>query len=161
MAGLRRPKCPDQEGDSGLEAPQTSDRILLGSERGTDQTRRMETDGDRNLYVNVGKMSGISSALSQGSAASVVSAVLTTITSYTATANTAICKVSCSGSDYGQFRLLKNSTLIDVRRTGPSRNVDFVFECPLALVATDLLEVKVIHQDGSVTPDFDATIYGA
>lgn len=40
-------------GDEVTTAPQKGDRSLLAAERGTQQTRRLETDADSNLYVNV------------------------------------------------------------------------------------------------------------
>lgn len=160
MAGLRQPKETDQDGDAPIESPQTSHKTQLGTERGTDQARRLETDSKRNLYVTQGSATGIVSALSQGSVSSVPSGTLTVIASFTATGALAITKISCSGSDYGQFRLILDSIVIDIRRTGPSRNTDFLFDHPLQVADTQTIEVKVIHQDGSVSPDFDATIYG-
>ena len=40
-------------GDEPTHAPTKGDRSLLAAERGTQQTRRLETDPDNNLYVNV------------------------------------------------------------------------------------------------------------
>jgi hypothetical protein len=69
--------------------------------------------------------------------------------------------VSCSGQDYAKFFLTINAVDVDVRRTGPDRNLTFDFTgAPLKLVAGDVVDVKVEHFNSGDLLDFDATIYG-
>jgi len=69
--------------------------------------------------------------------------------------------VSCSGGDYAKFYLTLNGTDIDIRRSGPSRNVEFnLTGAPLALSSGDIIDVKVEHFVGLALLDFDATLYG-
>jgi len=53
--GLNFPKYPGDvsDGDEHAYSPNKTKDSLLATERGTDSTRRLETDVDRNLYVNV------------------------------------------------------------------------------------------------------------
>lgn len=69
--------------------------------------------------------------------------------------------VSCSGEDYAKYFLTLNTVDVDVRRTGPDRNLQFDFTgAPLKLVTGDVVEVKVEHFFTGDLLDFDATIYG-
>jgi hypothetical protein len=69
--------------------------------------------------------------------------------------------ISCSGQDYAKFFLAINTVDIDVRRTGPDRNLTFDFTgAPYQLVTGDVVEIKVEHFNSGDLLDFDATIYG-
>ena len=41
------------DGDDPTYSPQKTQNSLLGAERGSQNTRRLETDSERNLYVHV------------------------------------------------------------------------------------------------------------
>lgn len=51
--GQSRPDQRDLDGDESVISPRNSDSSLLATERGTNRTRRLETDADNNLCVNV------------------------------------------------------------------------------------------------------------
>jgi hypothetical protein len=69
--------------------------------------------------------------------------------------------LSVSGDDYAKFFLTKNAVDIDIRRTGPDRNLQFDFTgAPLALVSGDVIDIKVEHFNVGAVLDFDATLYG-
>jgi hypothetical protein len=69
--------------------------------------------------------------------------------------------ISCSGEDYAKFYLVINTVDVDVRRTGPDRNLQFDFTgAPLKLAIGDVVEIKVEHFFTGDLLDFDATIYG-
>lgn len=53
--GLNFPKYPGDvsDGDEHSHSPNKTKDSLLATKRGTDSTRRLETDDNRNLYVNV------------------------------------------------------------------------------------------------------------
>lgn len=85
---------------------------------------------------------------------------LTTIVTYTAVADTRLSKIVVSGTDYAKFEVFKNAVLIETRRTGPERNLDFGFDNPLMLQAGDVLDVKVTHYNTGVLADFESTVYG-
>ena len=154
------------DGDDATYAPQKNDRSLLAAERGTQNTRRLQTDADRNLYVRVaaddstpGAGAGIS-PLASGAATAVPASTLTTITTYTAASATRVTKISCGGSVYAKFQLFKNTVLIDTHRSGPDRAIQLVFDPGLALAPGDVLDVKVTHYVTGSMEEFEATVYG-
>jgi hypothetical protein len=69
--------------------------------------------------------------------------------------------VSVSGDDYAKYYLTINGTDIDIRRSGPDRNLQFDFTgAPFDLTTGDVVDIKVEHFNGGSLLDFDATIYG-
>ncbi|MHA2066716.1 MAG: hypothetical protein ACXABY_20280 [Candidatus Thorarchaeota archaeon] len=69
--------------------------------------------------------------------------------------------VSVSGEDYAKFFLTVNGSDIDIRRTGPDRNLTFDFTgAPFALTTGDVVDVKVEHFNVGSLVDFEATVYG-
>lgn len=69
--------------------------------------------------------------------------------------------ISVSGEDYAKFFFTLNGSDIDIRRTGPDRNLVYDFTgAPVSLVSGDIIDVKVEHFNVGETPDFEATIYG-
>jgi len=69
--------------------------------------------------------------------------------------------VSVSGEDYAKFYLLINGNELDIRRTGPSRNLEFNYTgAPIELAYGDIVQVQVEHYNPSALPDFDCTLYG-
>lgn len=51
--GLQRPDQRDLDGDESVISPRHSNESILASKRGTDETKRIETDASGNLFVNV------------------------------------------------------------------------------------------------------------
>ena len=49
-----RPPEIDNDGDQSVQSPAHRSESLLASERGSDATRRLETDSSNNLFVNIG-----------------------------------------------------------------------------------------------------------
>lgn len=98
-----------------------------------------------------------------GSASSVPDTTKTTILSVTFAATTFenISLVAASGHDYAKFYLTLNSVDIDIRRSGPDRNLFFDFRSmAYALTTGDVVDVKVEHFHSGDLLDFNATIYG-
>ena len=97
-----------------------------------------------------------------GSATGVAASTKTTILSatYSPSFNN-IALVSCSGDDYAKFFLTVNTVDIDIRRTGPDRNLQFDFKSnPVGLSAGDIVDIKVEHYNAGDLLNFEATIYG-
>jgi hypothetical protein len=167
--GLLYPGYPAdvQGGDEPTHSPNKSQNSLLGAERGTQQTRRLETDSSNNLYVRIAAIDpslfvpSSVSALAGGSVTSVTASTLTTILTYTAVAAKRITRIGVSGTDYAKFQLFLNTVPIETKRTGPDRTLDFVFASPLTLAVSDILDIKVTHYAPGVSADFESTIYGA
>lgn len=154
-----------QDGDEVTHAPTKGDRSLLGAERGTQFTRRLETDVDRNLFVHVADddtapPSSVA-VLATGSAANVPDSTLTTIVTYTAAVAKKVTRISVSGTMYGKFQLFRNTVLIETKRTSPERSADFVFDVPFGMAPGDILDVKVTQYQIGLLGDFESTIYGA
>jgi len=69
--------------------------------------------------------------------------------------------ISVSGEDYAKFYLVINGDEIDIRRSGPSRNMEFNYTgAPIELAYGDIVDVQVEHYNPSSLVDFDCTIYG-
>lgn len=164
---LEFPKYPTDvsDGDERTYSPHKTTDSLLAAERGTDYTRRLETDSNRNLYVNIAA-SGVLppsavNALAVGGITSIPASTLVTIVTFTAASDVKLSKISVSGTDYAKFQIFKNTSLIETKRSSPERSLDFDFAIPLNLVSGDILDVKVTHYAPGVLADFESTIYGA
>lgn len=152
------------DGDEHSHSPKKTHDSILATERGTDYTRRIETDANRNVYVNVGANSALPAGvdtLATGAQTTVGANLLTTIVTYTAATAKKVSKISVSGTEYAKYQLFKNASLIDTKRTGPDRSTEFLFESPLLMASSDILDVKVTHFYTGNTVDFEASIYGA
>jgi hypothetical protein len=160
------PNYPENVGgDEPTASPTKNQNSLLGSERGTQFTRRLETDVDNNLFVRVA-VNDVAppaqvSALVYDTESNVADGVLTTVLTYTAPADTRITRISTSGTDYAKFQIFVNTVLIETKRSGPDRSLDFIFTAPLGLASGDVLDVKVTHYATGVLADFESTLYGA
>lgn len=163
--GLQRPDNVDLNGDESVVSPRHSQPSLLGSVRGTNETKRIETDSSANLYVHVAADDTVAPTsvqpLAVGSVTNVPASTLTTVVTYTAPSDKKLTKISVSGTDYAKFQLFKNTVLIDTRRSGPERSLQFEFASPLSLASGEVLDVKVTHYATGVLADFESTIYGA
>jgi hypothetical protein len=163
---LEFPKWPTDvsNGDERTYSPHKSTDSLLAAERGTDSTRRLETDANRNLYVNLAA-SGVLppssvAALAVGGITSIPASTQVTIVTFTAATDVKLSKISVSGTDYAKFQLYKNMGLIETKRSSPERSLDFEFAIPLNLVSGDIIDVKVTHYATGVLADFESTVYG-
>ena len=111
---------------------------------GNKSTTDAEVTGDVNATIE--GVALISFAV-KGTATSVPAATKTTILSatYSASFNN-IALISCSGQDYAKFYLTLNTADIDIRRSGPQRNLQFDFKSnPVGLSTGDVIDVKVEH----------------
>lgn len=100
---------------------------------------------------------------SAATATSVTASTKTTILTavFAAGSFTNIALVSVSGQDYAKYYLTLNGSDIDIRRSGPDRNLQFDFKSnPLNLVSGDTVDIKVEHFFTAELLDFEATIYG-
>jgi hypothetical protein len=98
-----------------------------------------------------------------GSVSNVAENTKTTIVSQVYVAGTFenLTLVSVSGEDYAKFFVSINTVDIDIRRSGPDRNVEFTYTgAPYALSPGDVVDIKVEHYNAGQLVDFDATIYG-
>ena len=164
--GLKWPNFPGdvQDGDEPSFSPTKTQNSLLGAERGTQFTRRLEVDNAHNLYVNIGANSSLSlnvvNAIAGNGITSIPANTLSTIVTYTAATAKRVSKISVSGTEYAKFQLFKNSSLIETRRSGPERSIDFLFPIPFNVASGDIIDVKVTHFAVSVLADFESTVYG-
>lgn len=100
------------------------------------------------------------SPLASGSITGIPTNTLSTIVTYTAAVATHLSRISVSGNIYAKYQLFLNTVLIETKRSGPERSLDFFFDCPLTLSPTSILDVKVMHYQTSETGDFESTVYG-
>lgn len=88
---------------------------------------------------------------------------VTTILTQSYVANTFenLVMVSVSGEDYAKYFLVINGSNVDIRRSGPDRNLTFDFTgAPISLMPGDIVDIKVEHFFVGSLLKFDATIYG-
>lgn len=163
--GAQRPVNPDLNGDESAVSPRQAQPGILGHVRGTDQTKRIEQDAQGNLFVHVGAddttLPSAVGPLVSGSVTAIPDATPTTIVTYTAATPTRVTQISVSGTIYGTYQLYLNTVWIETKRSSPHRSLDFRFERPLLLNASDILDVKVTHMYVGNLEDFETTIYGA
>jgi hypothetical protein len=98
-----------------------------------------------------------------GSVTNVAASTKTTILTqaYSAGVFENLTQVSVSGEDYAKFFITLNGSDIDIRRSGPDRNVEFNYTgAPYKLNPLDVVDIKVEHFNTGSLVDFDATIYG-
>jgi len=98
-----------------------------------------------------------------GSVTNVADNTKTTIVtqSYVAGTFENLTEVSVSGEDYAKYFVTIGVTDMDIRRTGPDRNLTFDFKgAPYELSPGDIVSIKVEHYNIGDLVDFDATIYG-
>lgn len=157
------PKYPSDvnDGDEPTHAPTKSDRTLLGSERGTQYARRLETDSNRNLYTNIADDSRTESLLYSASLSGIAASTPTAFTAYTAPATKKVYRVEVSGEGAADYVLRVNSSTVGIKRTNLELNTTFVFDKGLSLAFGDSMDVVVDHCSIGHTKDFDLHIYGA
>lgn len=117
---------------------------------------------DDPLYVVVDGIS-VTTFNTSASATNVAETTKTTILSQAFLLGTfeKLVMISVSGEDYAKYFLTLNGVDIDIRRTGPDRNLTFDFTgAPIALSVGDIIDVKVEHFVPATLIDFEATIYG-
>lgn len=160
--GLSYPINASQDGDNEALAPTTLSRTLLGAERGTQNSRRLEVDSNRNLYVSIAADSTKTnvSSLAYDEVANVVANSETTVVTYTAATDLIITRISISGDVYAKVKVYINSSTIETKRMGADRNVDFVWADGMVVNNGDIIDVKVIHFATGTTPNYEASIYG-
>jgi hypothetical protein len=88
---------------------------------------------------------------------SVASGTLSTILSKTVSVNSKFKTVQVSGTNIAEFEVVLNGTVVDKQRTnfGTGLNLQFKFENGLALIPTDVVLVRVLHNRPSLG-DFNA-----
>ncbi len=84
----------------------------------------------------------------------------TTIITYTATQDTNISMINCSGDAYAKFKLYVDTNLIGVKRTGPDRNINWKFNDTLFLVSGSIIDIKVTHYVNGDILNFESGLYG-
>jgi len=161
--GLEFPKYPVDvsDGDERSHSPNKTTDSLLATERGTDYTRRIETDGNRNLYVNVAGSDLVSAILTKGTVSGLADNTLVTVVTFVAGASNKLSRIGCSGDGLADFMFFINT---DKKETKRSETLDldkeFNFNPMLTLNNNDVVEIKVIHYSTGHTKTFDVTIYG-
>jgi len=84
----------------------------------------------------------------------------TTILTYSASGDKKVVRIGCGGDDYAKFQVYINTVLVETKRTGPDRHIDFNWCFPLELNDGDVIDVKVTHYFDGDNLNFEATLYG-
>lgn len=160
--GALWPKYPTdvKDGDEPSHSPNKSQNSLLGTERGTDYTRRLETDSNNNLYTSIAADSRQDTLLFSGSLSSIAANTPTAFTAYIAPSAVKVYKVLITGSAYSDFTLRHLSSPIAKKLTNLEMQVEFIFEHGYSLDATDTLDAIVEHYVTGKTKDYNIFVYG-
>lgn len=95
-----------------------------------------------------------------GSISNISSSAESTIVTLTDSSNNhKVSKITCSGEDYAVYRLYIDTELIETKRSGPNRSLEFKFDYPLLLEINQILDVKVEHFITGENLSFESTIY--
>lgn len=163
--GLDFPKNPPgpgtRDGDEVTTAPAKNDRSLLGAERGTDHTRRLETDANRNLYVNVAADSKSETLLYSDTISALAASTPTAFVAYTVPSDQQITRVALWGQGAADYTLRLNGGTIGQKGTNLELNTEFVFGSGYPVATADSVDVVVDHCSTGHTKDFKLYIYGA
>lgn len=153
------PKYPDDVsgGDEPTFSPAKSQNSLLAAERASQKTRRIETDGANNLYVNIGADStggtGFANTINSYSETLVPFATVTTILTYTVpTAQTLnVTSVIGWGDTSGEFLVKVNSiTKGGGRSTAADPNFQGDYRsAPIVANAGDVVTITAEHYNPS------------
>lgn len=161
--GKEFPKYPSDvaDGDERAYSPHKTTDSLLATQRGTDFTRRLETDSERNLYVNIGKDTSKSiDLLYSASLSSIAANTPTAFVAYTAPSAKVVYKIIISGEAAANYLFRKNASDLSTRRTNLELDVELNFDQGLPLVFGDTLDAVVEHLSTGHTKDFNFYIYG-
>ena len=160
--GLEWPKYPTdvQGGDEPTHAPTKNDRSLLGAQRGTQQTRRLETDADSNLYVSVAADERKDTLLYTATISSIAAATPTAFLAYTAPVAVKVRKVLISGAANSDFNLRHLGSSIGKKYTNLEMQVEFEFPQGFELAALDTMDAVVEHCVTGHTKSYNIYIYG-
>lgn len=85
--------------------------------------------------------------------------VLTGLLTFAASSKTKVYKISCTGQINAKYQLYIDNSLVETRISAPHRTIEFVFDYPLVLSATQVLDIKVIHFVTGEQIDFQSTMY--
>lgn len=157
------PKQNDPEvrdGDEPTHSPNKNQNSLLATERGTDSTRRIETDTNNNLYVSVAADGRKESLLYSASLSSIADSTPTAFVAFVAPAAVKIYKVLITGSICTDFTLRHLGSSIGIKQTNLEMGVEFNFPQGYELAATDTLDAVVEHFVTGKTKSFNLYVYG-
>lgn len=100
------------------------------------------------------------SVLAKAIASAVPVTTKTTVVTLTASQDTYVTEIICSGMEYGKWYLVVNSVDQSIKRGGSDRDVTWTFVNPLKITSGQVLDIKVEHFVTGQTPDFESTIVG-
>jgi hypothetical protein len=162
MAGLDFPKYPEDttDGDERTFSPHKTTDGLLAAERGTDFTRRIETDANRNLYVNVAADARKDTLLYSAALGPIADSTPTAFVAYTAPSAIKVYKVLISGAVATDFNLRHNGSSIGTKFTNLEMQVEFKFDQGFELAITDTMDAVVEHCLTGKTKSYNIYIYG-
>ena len=160
--GLNWPKYPTDvsDGDDVSHGPRKNDRSLLGTERGTDYTRRLETDSNRNLHVNVANDSRRDTLLYSATLGPIAASTPTAFVAYTAGTAVKVYKVLISGAAYSDFNLRHLGSSIGIKLTNHEMQVEFDFPHGYDMAVSDTMDAVVEHCVTGQTKSYNIYIYG-
>lgn len=156
------PKYPSEtsDGDEPSFSPNKTHKSVLGVERGTHYTRRLEMDTDGNAYVNVAADARKDTLLYTAALSSIAASTPTAFVAYTAPSAVKVYKVLISGSANTDFNLRHLGSSIGKKYTNLEMQVEFIFDQGYELATTDTMDAVVEHCVTGKTKSYNIYIYG-
>jgi len=156
------PKYPDDvlDGDEPSISPTKNHKSVLGVERGTQSTRRLEMDAAGNAYVNVAADSRTETLLYTASLATIAASTPTAFAAYIAPSAQTVYRVLINGSAYTDHSLRHNGSDIGSKDTNLEHFTEFVFDQGFPLAFGDTLDILLEHCVTGKTKSYTMYIYG-
>lgn len=160
--GEEFPRYPSEtsDGDEPSFSPNKTHKSVLGVERGTHYTRRLEMDASGNAYVNVADNSQKDTLLYSAAVGPIAASTPTAFVAYTAPSAVKVYKVLISGAAYSDFTLRHNASSVGIKYTNLDMQVEFEFNEGFELAATDTMDAVVEHCVTGKTKSYNIYIYG-
>lgn len=156
------PKYPSEvsDGDEPSFSPTKTHKSVLGVERGTQSTRRLEMDASGNAYVNVADNSQKDTLLYSASIGPIAASTPTAFVAYTAGTAVKVYKVLISGAVASDFNLRHNGSSIGEKFTNIEMQVEFLFPEGYEMAVSDTMDAVVEHCLTGKTKSYKIFIYG-
>lgn len=160
--GEKFPKYPTEvsDGDEPSYSPNKTHKSVLGVERGSHYTRRLEMDADGNAYVNIAADGRKDTLLYSASIGPIAASTPTAFVAYTAGTAVKVYKVLITGSAYADFTLRHLGSTIGKKLTNLEMQVEFEFPQGYEMAITDTMDAVVEHCITGKTKSYDIYIYG-
>jgi hypothetical protein len=119
----------------------------------------MDTEVDVSGSISIDEITSNNRPIHVGQQVNISQNTLTTVTTMPANGIKYITKIVCSGEENAKWDIFIDSVRKCTKRT-INRTVDFDFNLPLKILATEVVDIKVTHHGPDSQATCEATIFG-